>query len=54
MIVRSDLEVVASFDEGVKVAETDVRGGAMAAEGVEVTAADEDQLRDTEGRRATS
>lgn len=40
---------MAGVEEGVEVAEAEVGGGAMAAEGVEVAAADENELRNAEG-----
>lgn len=40
---------MARIEEGVEVAEAKVGGGAMAPEGVEVTAADKNQHRHAEG-----
>lgn len=48
------LEEGFSIGKGVEVAETDVRGGAMATEGVEISTADEYHLRDAERGGATS
>ena len=46
---RKDLEIESGVLKGVEVAKAKVCGGAMAAEGVEFSAADQNQLRDAEG-----
>lgn len=43
-----DLEEGTSKRQGLEMAEADVRGGSMAAEGVEVTPADQNHLRHSE------
>lgn len=48
------LEEETGVEEGVEVAEAEVGGGAVAAEGVEVAAADEDELRHAERGGAAS
>lgn len=49
-----DLEEGAGVGEGVEVAEADVRCRAVAAEGVEVTAAHQDEFSDAESGGAAS
>lgn len=52
--MRECLEVVARLGEGVEVAKAEVGGGSVAAEGVEVAAADEDDLRHAESGGAAN